>query len=71
MPSKSGSGPWVVTIVESERGWGRKVDEYRRFATRELAEAFKADYNKDLPDGPAPDWYMQAESIDYVPEKDA
>lgn len=28
-----GNGLWRVTVIESERGWGQKVDEYRRFKT--------------------------------------
>lgn len=66
-----GSGPWRVVVIESERGWGQKVDEYRRFATEEEAKAFQREFNSKLPprtaDGRAPDWYMQAENPSYVP----
>jgi hypothetical protein len=50
-----------VDIIESERGWGRKVDEQKFFDNYEEAESFMEKYNADLPPGPAPDWYMQAE----------
>lgn len=62
-----GSGPWRVTVIESERGWGQKVDEYRRFPSEAEARAWAADFNKGNPPGPAPDWYMQANDPVYVP----
>ena len=49
-----------VQIIESERGWGQRVDETRYFTSRAEAEAFCTEYNKDNKPGPAPDWYMQA-----------
>jgi hypothetical protein len=62
-----GTGPWRVTIIESERGWGQKVDEYRRFATKDLAAAFVRDYNKANDKAVAPDWYMAAQTPEYLP----
>lgn len=62
-----GTGPWRVTIIEIERGWGKRVDEYRRFETKELAAAFVKDYNKDNNKSVAPDWYMAAQSPEYLP----
>lgn len=59
--------PWRVVVIESERGWGAKVDEIRRFPTQELAAAFVKEFNSRNPDGPAPDWYMQAQSPEYAP----
>jgi hypothetical protein len=52
--------PVKVLIIESERGWGQKVDEVREFATHEAAVAFCTEYNSGNPPGPAPDWYMMA-----------
>jgi hypothetical protein len=49
-----------VQIIESERGWGSKVDEVKRFDTQEEAEAFCNDYNKDNNLQQVPDWYMYA-----------
>jgi hypothetical protein len=62
-----GKGPWRVTVIESEAGWGQKVDEYRRFETKEEAEAWVKNYNakNNLPQ--TPDWYMYAQSPSYVP----
>ncbi|MNK14260.1 hypothetical protein D3C87_323590 [compost metagenome] len=62
-----GKGPWRTTLIESERGWGQKVDGYRRFETREEAEKWVDEFNSknDLPT--VSDWYMYAESPKYVP----
>ena len=49
-----------VDIIESERGWGQKVDESKFFDNFEEASKFIDAYNADLPPGPAPDWYMMA-----------
>lgn len=50
-----------VVIIESERGWGSKVDEVKYFDTKESADTFIAEYNKDENfGGPTPDWYMIA-----------
>lgn len=55
-----------VLIIESERGWGRKVDSVKEFTSRKQAEAFVEKYNKPNVDNwnkthEVPDWYMQAE----------
>lgn len=49
-----------VDIIESERGWGTKVDEVKYFDSEESAKAFCAEYNKTNTASVAPDWYMQA-----------
>lgn len=54
-----------VIIVESERGWGQKIDEVKRFPSREEAETFCAEYNKQNDKDHVPDWYMYA----YISEK--
>jgi len=63
----TGNGPWRVTVIESERGWGQKIDEYRRFCSKEEAQKWVDAYNKqnDLPY--VPDWYMYAQEPVYVP----
>lgn len=54
---------WAVDIIESERGWGSKVDETKLFETQaeaaEWARAYNAKYNtaKEVPD-----WYMSAQT---------
>jgi hypothetical protein len=55
-----------VDIIESERGWGRKIDETKYFDNEEEARQFCKDYNSKNPDGPAPDWYMQADYIGKI-----
>lgn len=49
-----------VEIIESEAGWGTKIDEIREFPTMEEALAFIKEYNKvnNLP--VTPSWYMYA-----------
>jgi hypothetical protein len=51
---------WCVDIVESERGWGSKVDGTRDFETEDEANEFVKEYNSknNLPQ--VPDWYMYA-----------
>jgi len=50
-----------VDIIESEKGWGSRVDETLNFDNYEEAEKYCREYNnKYNPSGPAPDWYMYA-----------
>lgn len=49
-----------VEIIESERGWGMKVDEVKYFDTKEEAESYCKDFNKHNPTDHVPDWYMVA-----------
>lgn len=48
-----------VVVIESERGWGQKVDEVRTFDTYEEASAFRDKINSHNPprdaQGRAPD----------------
>lgn len=52
-----------VFIIESEVGWGRKIDEVKEFPDQESAEKFCKDYNtKHNPvSNTTPEWYMYAE----------
>jgi viroplasmin and RNaseH domain-containing protein len=50
----------IVDIIESERGWGQRVDETKTFPSREAAEKFCREYNKDNNKATVPDWYMYA-----------
>jgi hypothetical protein len=49
-----------VDIIESERGWGQRVDERKYFTSLAKASKFVTEYNakNDLPY--VPDWYMYA-----------
>lgn len=51
-----------VLIIESERGWGQKVDEVKEFPDYAEAEKFCREYNSkhNPPMAMAPDWYMYA-----------
>lgn len=50
-----------VFIVESEAGWGIKVDEVKEFPDFASAKKFVIEYNDRYnPPGPTPSWYMYA-----------
>lgn len=49
-----------VELIESERGWGQRLDEVREFPSREEAEAFVAEFNSKNNETTVPDWYMYA-----------
>jgi len=51
---------WKVQIIESEHGWGQRVDEVREFKTFDQANEFASEFNakNNLPQ--VPDWYMYA-----------
>lgn len=49
-----------VYIIESEAGWGQKVDEVKEFPSVEEAEAFCREYNSKNNLPTTPDWYMYA-----------
>lgn len=52
-----------VEIIESEQGWGQRVDEVKEFPTVEEAEAFIEKYNSRNDKPTVPDWYMYARRI--------
>lgn len=51
---------YKVQLIESERGWGQKVDKIEYFddpvEAKQFVDAFNASNNKDY----VPDWYMYA-----------
>lgn len=49
-----------VRVWEYERGWGSRLDDTLYFDTKEEAEAYCKDFNKDNTAAVAPDWYMVA-----------
>jgi hypothetical protein len=52
---------WRVDMLESERGWGQKVDESFYFKTKEEADKYVKDYNeKHNNKSEVPDWYIKA-----------
>lgn len=50
-----------VIIMESERGWGQRVDDIELYDTREQAEARISEFNAKNTETTVPDWYMYAE----------
>lgn len=57
-----------VDFIESERGWGQKIDDIKYFDTAQEAQKFVKDYNdKHNPPGPVPDWYYMASYYGPVP----
>jgi hypothetical protein len=61
---------YAVDIIESERGWGQRVDETKYFDDKVTAEQFVEKYNakNNLP--AVPDWYDYA-SQPYLVDLDA
>lgn len=61
---RTGKGKFKAIIIESERGWGQRIDEIRRFPTKEKRDKFIKKFNleNDLPY--VPDWYMYAKEGD-------
>lgn len=58
--SKESAFKFKVDIIESERGWGQKLDETKGFSSYEKAVKFITDFNKDNNQETVPDWYMYA-----------
>jgi hypothetical protein len=52
-----------VEIIESERGWGQKVDGVRNFDTLSEAQKFVDEYNSKNNEPKVPDWYMYAKIV--------
>lgn len=52
---------FAVTIIESERGWGQKVDEIRYFDSADVAYKFVEEFNSKNNAIAVPDWYMMAQ----------
>ena len=56
-----------VNIIESERGWGQKIDETKYFDNEAEARQFAKDYNTKYNNQPTvPDWYMYADYVGVV-----
>ncbi len=52
---------WEVQLWESERGWGQKIDEVKKFDSYEEAEKYVEEFNDRNTGEPiVPDWYMFA-----------
>jgi len=51
---------YPVHIMESERGWGQRVDQVKEFDTQEEADLYVENFNKQNTSNTVPDWYMFA-----------
>lgn len=52
---------FVIQMIESERGWGQRVDEELEFDTKEEADKYADEYNaKYNNQARVPDWYIYA-----------
>ncbi len=50
-----------VLMIESEAGWGQKIDEIKTFKTKKAAIKFCETYNKRYNSEPTtPSWYIMA-----------
>jgi hypothetical protein len=50
----------LVHIIESERGWGQKIEDVKEFNSKTEAEEFITEYNSVNDKPTVPDWYMMA-----------
>jgi ribosome-binding factor A len=50
----------TVTVMESERSWGQRVDEVKLFDDYETAKAFVDKFNSANDKDEVPSWYMYA-----------
>lgn len=57
---------YQVKIIESERGWGSKVDEVINFNSLKEANDFVSNYNKQNNKDYVPDIYWRAEKPTLV-----
>lgn len=67
MPEIKFQAAYRVDIIESERGWGQKIDETKYFDNEQEAREFVHDYNMLYnSEKKVPDWYMVAEYVGKV-----
>jgi hypothetical protein len=50
-----------IAVIESEAGWGRKIDDWMVCLSIEDAKAFEKEFNSENTQSSAPDWYMYVE----------
>jgi hypothetical protein len=61
MPEIKLQAAYRVDIIESERGWGQKLDEVKYFDNEKEAKDFVSKYNSKNTSKHTPDWYMVAD----------
>lgn len=60
--------PFCVPIIESERGWGQKVDDRYYFRDGDKAFEFRSEFNSKNTEEKVPDVYWYAEEPYHVGE---
>ena len=60
MPELNLGETWKVEIIESERGWGQKVEEVKFFDNQKDATTFVNEFNSHNICFIVTDWYMYA-----------
>jgi hypothetical protein len=55
-----------VNLIESEAGWGSKIDEVKKFDTYQEAVEYITKFNSSNTASSAPDWYMYAEPRNFT-----
>jgi hypothetical protein len=66
MPRIELKSAYRVDIIESERGWGQKVDETIYFDNEAEALEYCRNFNSRNTAAVAPDWYMRADCVGKV-----
>lgn len=59
---------YKAVILESEAGWGSRIDETKEFDTKQERDAFVKEYNDKYnpplkPGERVPSWYMIAQAV--------
>ena len=57
---------YEVARIESEAGWGSKVEDYVYFTTKERAEKYIKEFNAENNKPVTPSWYMYAAKADNI-----
>ncbi len=57
---------YFVPVIESESGWGSKVDDYMVCPTLEKAKEFVVAFNAENYQIVAPEWYMRADDSIFI-----
>ena len=62
-----------IPVIESEKGWGRRIDDHMVCLSVEDAMEFKQEFNAKNTEKTTPDWYMavegEPEPIDITDEQ--
>lgn len=64
---------WKVTVIESERGWGQRIEAIRYFKTQGKAQKYADSINKQNTATEVPDTYWRADitgPVEYPENKD-